>query len=235
MSENRLSFFLPTEVGQLYRLKTLVAHSNSLLGPLPTEVGLLSTLEHLMPSKATSSSTHYQLRSDGLRISSLSKNFSTGSIPSTIVSLHQLSALRLADDFFKERIPAGIQEHFGSMEILDVSSNYRVGSIPSQIWSPPKRFSELRPGFRLGFGKLAGVQQVWAQRVKIHRWSCFESHHTSSLQQQLWYQSSFPITDSQDLLLQNCGHLPRLAVFILLTIASLLVRACFLGYWHCPV
>ena len=33
VSDNRLSFPLPTELGQLRHLKTLAAYSNSLLGP----------------------------------------------------------------------------------------------------------------------------------------------------------------------------------------------------------
>lgn len=91
-------------------LDSLVLPENDLLGPLPSEIRGLSTLQEM----------------------SLGRNSLTGNIPPTIGEMGNLTTLDLGENFLTGVVPTTISGAT-SLEVLSLDFNQISGSIPSEI------------------------------------------------------------------------------------------------------
>jgi hypothetical protein len=103
--------------------------SNALSGSLPTEIGMLSSLEEM----------HFHFN----RIS--------GSIPTEIGQLSLLNTLHLHDNLISGSIPSQLGRLSATMEWLDPNENSLSGSVPTELW----HFSRLKE-FHCGTNRLSG-------------------------------------------------------------------------------
>ncbi|XP_056173116.1 probable leucine-rich repeat receptor-like serine/threonine-protein kinase At3g14840 [Syzygium oleosum] len=117
---NRLTGPIPKELGNISTLEKLVVESNQLSGPLPLELGNLSQL---------------------LILHLTSNNF-TEELPQTFVNLTKLQQLRLSDNQFTGKIPDFIQ-NLTNLEELIIQASGLKGPIPSGI-SLLEKLSDLR-------------------------------------------------------------------------------------------
>ena len=110
LEQNQLTGPIPAELGRLSSLKDLQLYSNELTGPIPTELGNLSNLTAL----------------------DLGGNQLTGSIPPELGNLSSLTWL----DLFSNQLTGPIPSELGnlsSLTLLDLSYNQLTGSIPSEL------------------------------------------------------------------------------------------------------
>ncbi|KAI6687146.1 hypothetical protein NL676_023974 [Syzygium grande] len=107
---NRLTGPIPKELGNISTLEKLVVESNQLSGPLPLELGNLSRL---------------------LILHLTSNNF-TEELPQTFVNLTKLQQLRLSDNQFTGKIHDFIQ-NLTNLEELIIQASGLKGPIPSGI------------------------------------------------------------------------------------------------------
>lgn len=123
MSNNRLSGYLPSWLGQLKNLEELTLDYNFLEGPIPSSLGTLKNLTSL----------------------GLGGNQLNGTLP---VELGQLSELDGFDVSFNHLSGIPSEEHFASlrkMKILDLSSNSFTLNV-SAYWMPPFQARNLGMG-----------------------------------------------------------------------------------------
>lgn len=114
---NRITGFIPQEIGDCKQMREIWLDDNHLTGNLPKELGKLSLLTHL----------------------SLSNNRLYDSVPDAIVGCVQLSHLSLSGNMFTGKIPAalgGLQ----NLEVLLMANNKFSGSVPREI----RQLSRLR-------------------------------------------------------------------------------------------
>ncbi|CAJ1957661.1 unnamed protein product [Sphenostylis stenocarpa] len=107
---NRLTGPIPKELGNITTLKSLVLEFNQLSGELPLEIGNLFRLERLL----------------------LTSNHFIGNLPTTFASLTALKHLRLGDNQFSGTLPDFIQR-WTSLERLVMQGSGFSGPIPSGI------------------------------------------------------------------------------------------------------
>lgn len=105
LSNNFLNGTLPPSLFNASELQTLCLSNNEVSGYLPELVGNLQSLQYL----------------------NLSDNALTGNVPVNLFSLANLSVLSLSNNYFYGTIPSG---DFGSLQVLDLSSNLINGSLP---------------------------------------------------------------------------------------------------------
>ncbi|KAK7272602.1 hypothetical protein RJT34_29308 [Clitoria ternatea] len=117
---NRITGPIPKELGNITTLKKLVLEFNQLSGELPPELGNLPQLEILL----------------------LTSNYFTGNLPATFARLTTLKHLRLGDNQFSGTLPNFIQS-WTSLERLVMQGSGFSGPIPSGI-SFLKNLNDLR-------------------------------------------------------------------------------------------
>ncbi|XP_061361986.1 probable leucine-rich repeat receptor-like serine/threonine-protein kinase At3g14840 [Gastrolobium bilobum] len=117
---NRLTGPIPKELGSITTLKSLVLEFNQLSGNLPPELGNLSQIERLL----------------------LTSNNFTGELPATFVRLTALKHFRIGDNQFSGPIPNFIQ-NWTNLEMLVMQGSGLSGPIPSGI-SLLKNLTDLR-------------------------------------------------------------------------------------------
>ncbi len=111
LSNNNLTGFIPSELGNLESLTHLDLSNNQLTGQIPTELGNLSNLIYL----------------------NLNKNQSVGPIPAELGNLEQLSQLHLRENQLNGLIPAEIG-NLKNLTHLDLSHNdFIEGPIPTEL------------------------------------------------------------------------------------------------------
>ena len=103
---------IPTELGLLTTLEYSNLWSNSLTGSIPSEIGLLTLLTYL----------------------ELDHNLLTGTIPAEIGSLRQLTYLHLDSNYLTGRIPSEIGK-LTNLIVLWIDFNSLTGPIPAEIGS----------------------------------------------------------------------------------------------------
>ncbi|KAF8035276.1 hypothetical protein BT93_C1333 [Corymbia citriodora subsp. variegata] len=117
---NRLTGPIPKELGNISTLWKLVVEINQLSGAVPLELGNLSQLHQLH----------------------LTSNNFTGELPKTFAKLAALQELRLGDNQFTGNIPDFIQ-NLTNLEVLVIQGSGLQGPIPSGI-SLLEKLSDLR-------------------------------------------------------------------------------------------
>jgi len=112
----------------------LILQSNILSGEIPSEIGLLTTLEKidLSSNSITGNMTINVTSLDKLNFLDVGSNFLEGTIPHEIVSVTSLETLVLEDNMFS----GSIIDSFGqlvNLSILKVSINILTGYIPDSL------------------------------------------------------------------------------------------------------
>ena len=110
LNGNQLTKGIPTELGNLSNMKWLYLHRNQLTGEIPTELGNLSSLTRL----------------------SLSINQLTGEIPTALGDLSNLTHLLLDFNQLNGEIPAELGD-LSNLQLLLLSSNRLTGEIPAEL------------------------------------------------------------------------------------------------------
>ncbi|XVE63321.1 hypothetical protein DITRI_Ditri07aG0010700 [Diplodiscus trichospermus] len=137
---NRLTGPIPKEIGNISTLKSISAEFNKLSGALPPELGNLSNIERIFFS---------------------SNNF-TGEIPETFAKLTALKDFRISDNHFTGKIPDLIQ-NWTKLEKLVIQASGLTGPIPLSIGALEKltdlRISDLN-GTDATFPPLEGLKNM---------------------------------------------------------------------------
>ena len=131
---NRLTGPIPAELGNLSSLTRLYLHGNQLTGPIPAQFGDLSSLRHLYlhRNKLTGSIPPELGRLSSLLSLSLSNNELTGPIPAQLGNLSSLTWLRLYNNQLTGPIPAQFGD-LSSLRHLYLHRNQLTGSIPPEL------------------------------------------------------------------------------------------------------
>ncbi|KAJ6427614.1 hypothetical protein OIU84_023078 [Salix udensis] len=132
LRENGHVGFIPTELGNLTRLKVLDLHKNNLNGSIPVSLGRLAELRSLDLSRNTLTGSIFSLSFPVLNVLDLSQNLLVGSIPSTLGSCHSLIKI----DFSRNRLSGSIPESIGSLKeliLMDLSYNRLSKPFPTSI------------------------------------------------------------------------------------------------------
>ena len=125
-----LSGPLPLEVGLLTSLTVLDLGNNSITGSLPSTIGLLTNLQQLnLPGRTTSALPPSQRKSRSLRQQT---NNLSASLPSEVGSLTALQRMNLQGNSFSGSIPTQIGKLLNLQE-LNLSDNQFQGDIPVQL------------------------------------------------------------------------------------------------------
>jgi len=107
MPVNTIHGMLPTEIGLLTALKTLLFNSNQISGTLPSQLQVLSNLEDIL----------------------LGGNDLRGTIPEWLGNLSNIKQLSLAGNSFQGTIPSGL-EALSKLTLLSLSNNNLTGRLP---------------------------------------------------------------------------------------------------------
>ncbi|KAG9448163.1 hypothetical protein H6P81_014291 [Aristolochia fimbriata] len=107
---NRLSGPIPKQIGNITTLRNLTLESNRLSGPLPPELGDVINIERIL----------------------LSSNEFTGELPATLAKLTNLKDFRISDNNFTGKIPSFIK-NWTKLQKLAVQASGLQGPIPSEI------------------------------------------------------------------------------------------------------
>ncbi|XP_062094612.1 probable leucine-rich repeat receptor-like serine/threonine-protein kinase At3g14840 isoform X1 [Humulus lupulus] len=132
LRRNFLSGSIPPEWGST-KLERLAISVNNLSGPIPAELGNITTLKYLnMESNLFSETIPYELgKLVNLEYLSLNANNLTGQFPLSLTNLSKLWALGIHSNYFTGRIP-----EFGNwkqLQILDMQASGFSGPIPPSI------------------------------------------------------------------------------------------------------
>ncbi|KAF8650351.1 hypothetical protein HU200_063969 [Digitaria exilis] len=131
---------IPTSLGRLSALQSLVLVDNNLTGAIPAELGDLLKLRRLVasgnnwlsgPIPATLGNDH---RHDELLILDLSKNLLIGSLPSSLGGLRGLLKMDLSDNLLHGSIPPELGE-LNNLTLLDLRNNSLTGGVPPFVQS----------------------------------------------------------------------------------------------------
>ena len=134
LNNNQLSGTIPSTIGNLTNLGTLILSNNQLSGTIPSTIGSLSSLLSLYLNNnllsGTIPSTMGNLANLGAFI--LFNNQLNGTIPATIGNLTNLLTLLLDNNQLSGTIPSTIGS-LSNLMSLDLSSNQLNGTIPATI------------------------------------------------------------------------------------------------------
>ncbi|GLU15105.1 hypothetical protein SLE2022_316300 [Rubroshorea leprosula] len=133
---NRLTGPIPKEIGNISTLIELNVEINQLSGALPSELGNLASIERLL----------------------LTSNNFTGELPATFSRLTSLKDFRIGDNRFTGKIPSLIQ-NWTELNKLVIQASGLMGPIPSSISALEKltdlRISDLSGSDQATFPKLS--------------------------------------------------------------------------------
>ena len=134
LSANKLSGFIPSEIGNLTSLIWLNMSNNSLPGNLPDEIGLLTNLISLELRYASLTGTIPSETGNLLKLKnlSLSGNQFTGDIPDAIYNLINLTSLDLASNMLSGTISPLVGQ-LTKLTGFSISANQLSGSLPDEI------------------------------------------------------------------------------------------------------
>lgn len=153
LCDNNLSGTIPTQIGQLSSLRTLLGFKNTNLhGTIPSQLGQLSVLYELgLDSNNLTGSIPPELGRLPLFELYLTNNRLNGTVPTSLAQASDLASLYLTSNRLSGTIPA----QFGELQWLSklwLGHNQLSGTIPSQLGNLT-RLSELH----LFDNKLAGM------------------------------------------------------------------------------
>ncbi len=131
---NNLNGSIPTELGNLSALTSLILSLNQLTGSIPSELGNLTALTSLdLNSNQLTGSIPSELGNlSALTSLDLASNQFTGSIPSELGNLTNLQQLYLASNQLTGSIPSELG-NLTNLQQLYLASNQLTGSIPSEL------------------------------------------------------------------------------------------------------
>eukprot|EP00934_Nitzschia_sp_Nitz4_P003653 Nitzschia sp. Nitz4//scaffold76_size158648//82979//84714//NITZ4_002550-RA/size158648-augustus-gene-0.136-mRNA-1//1//CDS//3329557857//3643//frame0 len=135
LKDNDLNGTLPTDLGVLRSLQKLeISESDGVFGSIPSEVSTLTSLRELILSDTSLSSTIPTQLGDLHRIDEidLSDNELTGTIPSEVWTLSTLRFLRLAGNNFSGPVAADFAPA-RSLAELELSHNSLTGTLPTNM------------------------------------------------------------------------------------------------------
>ena len=134
LSRNNLSGPIPPELGGLTSLSTLILDANNLSGPIPPELGKLSNLQVLvLGSNNLTGSIPPELGSlSSLEVLILSSNDLTGPIPAELGDLSNLNTLWLGSNSLTGPVPPELGNLSGLGDLL-LWRNDLTGPIPAQL------------------------------------------------------------------------------------------------------
>ncbi|KDP24892.1 hypothetical protein JCGZ_25154 [Jatropha curcas] len=138
---NRLTGPIPKEIGNISTLREFVVEYNQLSGELPQELGNLNNIRRMLLS---------------------SNNFS-GQLPETFANLTTLEDFRIGDNQFTGQIPSLIQ-NWTNITKLVIQASGLSGPIPSGISILTKmsdlRISDLSNGTEISFPPLSNLKNL---------------------------------------------------------------------------
>lgn len=136
LQANSILGSIPSEIGLLTSLQSLHFYSNELSGTMPSEIGLLSNIETLRLSVNTiSGSIPKELGFlSHMKWLDLSSNQMSGTIPHALGSLSNITDVFFGSNMLFGTMPSelGMLYH---IERLNFASNHLSGTIPNQIGS----------------------------------------------------------------------------------------------------
>ncbi len=134
LKENNLNGPIPSELGGLSSLEVLNMTGNGLTGKIPSELGGLSSLRGLYLGKNNlTGKIPSELGSlSSLRVLDLYGNGLKGKIPTQLGGLSSLGGLVLSKNNLTGKIPTQLGS-LSNLEVLGLSQNNLTGSIPSEL------------------------------------------------------------------------------------------------------
>jgi Leucine-rich repeat (LRR) protein len=133
LNSNQLSGTIPANIGNLSKLTTLDLSSNQLSGTIPTELDNLNKLEYLSLAYNQLSGT-IPTQLGNLEWLDLSYNQLSSPIPADIGNLNNLEYLSLAYNQLSDSIPAALG-NLSQLEYLYLGGNQLSGFIPASLGS----------------------------------------------------------------------------------------------------
>ncbi|KAF8409130.1 hypothetical protein HHK36_005203 [Tetracentron sinense] len=150
VTANRLSGPIPKELGNVTTLKRLILEANWFSGALPSELGYLINIENI----------------------TLNSNNFTGELPMSLANLTKLTELRISSNSFMGKIPDFI-ENWRQLDKLEIQASGLEGPIPTSISSLDK-LSELRISDLNGagsvfplIGNMTGLKKLMLRNCNI--------------------------------------------------------------------
>ncbi|CAL4951561.1 unnamed protein product [Urochloa decumbens] len=131
LSYNSLSGPLPSEVGSLRNLNSLVLSGNQFSSQIPESIGDCVVLQELWLDNNLFNGRIPQSLNKGLTTLNLSMNELSGTIPDVIGNISGLQQLSLAHNNLSGPIPAVLQ-NLASLSRLDLSFNDLQGEVPKE-------------------------------------------------------------------------------------------------------
>ena len=127
VSHNRLTGWLPAQLGNLTRLQLLSARHNSIGGSVPA--ALFGRAWHDGTAEAA---PHFGAAHPALKFLLLDNNVLVGTVPSQIGQLSELSQLHASTNSLEGPLPTQLGS-LVMLETISLASNRVNGSIPTQI------------------------------------------------------------------------------------------------------
>jgi len=134
LQQNMISSTIPTEIGLMTTMEWLFLSNNLFDGPLPSTLGLLTnlTIFHLFDLNLNQSLPSELGLLTAISHLTLSKTSITGTIPTEFALMTQMSSLVLANNILSLQIPTELFE-ITSLTILALNGNQFQGTISTKV------------------------------------------------------------------------------------------------------
>ncbi len=176
LTNNRISGWIPHEIGGLEALETLrLGHSSRLVGTIPTELGNLVNLQLLSLNASNLEGTiPVELGAlTNLRNLRISRSRLEGPIPAELGRLDNLEFLNLAQNQLSGAIPAELGD-LAKLVQLHLGDNELSGPIPAEFGALSRLTvlvlarNELSGSLPAGLGKLASLEELHVGYNRLH-------------------------------------------------------------------
>lgn len=149
---------VPEDLGHIEHLRHLDLSSNLFNGTLPNSIFNSTELQVLsLSSNVISGHLPESINSMvSLQFLNLSDNALAGKVPQNLTALKNLTVVSLRSNYFTGDVPSG----FGSVEVLDLSSNLLNGSLPLDFGGDNLRY------LNLSYNKISGsISSEFAKQI----------------------------------------------------------------------
>ena len=113
VGNNRLVGTIPTSVGNLVDLKSLILAENNLTGELPSNIGNMNSVSYV----------------------DVSQNNLTGNIPTTVGNWSMIAYLHMQSNALTGAIPSEVGQWHTSLSDLRLQDNRLTGSLPKELYT----------------------------------------------------------------------------------------------------